>query len=110
MSATLDAIKHMNMFDLGGQLLRVGRAVTPPETSPDKVNQTLLMNHLQASGGMVGMAPTKTTNPASASTNSSSQASSALAAAATAAANATAIISTNSIAQANLSTSKENVI
>jgi poly(U)-binding-splicing factor PUF60 len=29
--ASLDAIASMNLFDLGGQLLRVGKAVTPPE-------------------------------------------------------------------------------
>ncbi|KRZ16618.1 Poly(U)-binding-splicing factor PUF60, partial [Trichinella zimbabwensis] len=28
--AALDAVSSMNMFDLGGQLLRVGRAITPP--------------------------------------------------------------------------------
>ena len=27
-----DAISSMNLFDLGGQYLRVGRAVTPPDT------------------------------------------------------------------------------
>jgi RNA recognition motif-containing protein len=27
-----DAINAMNLFDLGGQLLRVGKAITPPET------------------------------------------------------------------------------
>jgi RNA recognition motif-containing protein len=55
MQATHDAINAMNMFDLGGQLLRVGRAVTPPESSPDKINQSLLLNHLQQSGGTVAM-------------------------------------------------------
>ena len=29
--AAQDAIASMNLFDLGGQLLRVGKAVTPPE-------------------------------------------------------------------------------
>lgn len=29
--AALDAIASMNLFDLGGQFLRVGKAVTPPE-------------------------------------------------------------------------------
>ena len=29
--ACLDAISGMNMFDLGGQLLRVGKAITPPD-------------------------------------------------------------------------------
>jgi hypothetical protein len=57
MQATHDSINAMNMFDLGGQLLRVGRAVTPPESSPDKINQTLLMNHLQQSGGTVNSTP-----------------------------------------------------
>ena len=28
-----DAIASMNMFDLGGQHLRVGRAITPPNSS-----------------------------------------------------------------------------
>lgn len=28
--AALEAIASMNLFDLGGQLLRVGRAITPP--------------------------------------------------------------------------------
>ena len=27
-----EAISAMNMFDLGGMLLRVGRAITPPDT------------------------------------------------------------------------------
>jgi len=30
--ATIDAITSMNLFDLGGQYLRVGRANTPPDT------------------------------------------------------------------------------
>jgi len=30
--ATQDAISSMNLFDLGGQYLRVGRAITPPDT------------------------------------------------------------------------------
>lgn len=30
-SSANDAIASMNLFDLGGQLLRVGRAITPPE-------------------------------------------------------------------------------
>lgn len=29
--AALDAISAMNLFDLGGQFLRVGKAITPPE-------------------------------------------------------------------------------
>ena len=57
MQATHDSINAMNLFDLGGQLLRVGRAVTPPESSPDKINQTLLMNHLQQPGGTVSATP-----------------------------------------------------
>ncbi|CAK8690745.1 unnamed protein product [Clavelina lepadiformis] len=30
--STVDAISSMNMFDLGGQYLRVGKAITPPNT------------------------------------------------------------------------------
>jgi len=30
--ATTDAISSMNLFDLGGQYLRVGRSITPPDT------------------------------------------------------------------------------
>ena len=30
--AATDAISSMNLFDLGGQYLRVGRAITPPDT------------------------------------------------------------------------------
>ena len=52
MKSVQDAIAAMNLFDLGGQFLRVGRAVTPPEASPDKINQTLLMNHLQATSAV----------------------------------------------------------
>lgn len=36
--SALDAISSMNMFDLGGQLLRVGRAITPPNISVTSVN------------------------------------------------------------------------
>lgn len=42
-----DVIASMNLFDLGGQYLRVGRAVTPPDlknnpiTTPTAANQTL---------------------------------------------------------------------
>jgi hypothetical protein len=32
LQSALDAITSMNLFDLGGQYLRVGRAVTPPDT------------------------------------------------------------------------------
>lgn len=31
--SAIDAIGSMNLFDLGGQYLRVGRAITPPDTS-----------------------------------------------------------------------------
>lgn len=31
LQAALDAVTSMNLFDLGGQFLRVGRAITPPE-------------------------------------------------------------------------------
>lgn len=42
----------MNMFDLGGQLLRVGKAITPPDTvTPPNSN---LLN--QPFGGYVGAA------------------------------------------------------
>ena len=30
MQSTIEAIASMNLFDLGGQLLRVGRSITPP--------------------------------------------------------------------------------
>ena len=36
--ACIDAIASMNMFDLGGQYLRVGKAVTPPNTMFDMVS------------------------------------------------------------------------
>ncbi len=45
--AAQDAISSMNLFDLGGQYLRVGRAVTPPDTTanvgppPNAVPQNL---------------------------------------------------------------------
>lgn len=32
LQSAMDAISSMNLFDLGGQYLRVGRAVTPPDT------------------------------------------------------------------------------
>uniref|UniRef100_H2YAL1 RRM domain-containing protein n=1 Tax=Ciona savignyi TaxID=51511 RepID=H2YAL1_CIOSA len=32
LQASMDAISSMNMFDLGGQYLRVGKAITPPST------------------------------------------------------------------------------
>lgn len=38
LQSALDAISSMNMFDLGGQLLRVGRAITPPNISVNSVN------------------------------------------------------------------------
>jgi poly(U)-binding-splicing factor PUF60 len=31
MASALEAIQSMNMFDLGGQFLRVGRCITPPD-------------------------------------------------------------------------------
>lgn len=50
--AAQDAINAMNMFDLGGQLLRVGKAITPPETvTPPNSN---LLN--QPFGGYAGAA------------------------------------------------------
>jgi hypothetical protein len=33
LQAAVDAISSMNLFDLGGQYLRVGRAITPPDTT-----------------------------------------------------------------------------
>ncbi|BFY98530.1 hypothetical protein BsWGS_01569 [Bradybaena similaris] len=33
LQAALDAVASMNLFDLGGQYLRVGRAITPPDTA-----------------------------------------------------------------------------
>lgn len=42
----------MNQFDLGGQLLRVGKAVTPPEIVSSQVASHLTgLNPLQTSGG-----------------------------------------------------------
>lgn len=32
LQSSMDAIASMNMFDLGGQYLRVGKAITPPNT------------------------------------------------------------------------------
>jgi poly(U)-binding-splicing factor PUF60 len=68
MKSTQDAISAMNLFDLGGQLLRVGRACTPPEASPDKINQTLLQNHLQQAGALTGAATAVTTGQTATST------------------------------------------
>uniref|UniRef100_A0A0B7A6C9 RRM domain-containing protein n=2 Tax=Arion vulgaris TaxID=1028688 RepID=A0A0B7A6C9_9EUPU len=33
LQSALDAVASMNLFDLGGQYLRVGRAITPPDTA-----------------------------------------------------------------------------
>ncbi|XP_059170968.1 poly(U)-binding-splicing factor PUF60-like isoform X2 [Physella acuta] len=33
LQSALDAVTSMNLFDLGGQYLRVGRAITPPDTA-----------------------------------------------------------------------------
>lgn len=41
LQSALDAISSMNMFDLGGQLLRVGRAITPPNVSLNSVNSAV---------------------------------------------------------------------
>lgn len=35
----MDAIASMNMFDLGGQYLRVGKAITPPNTHYEMVSE-----------------------------------------------------------------------
>ena len=35
-----EAISSMNLFDLGGQYLRVGRAITPPDTRNLGLNST----------------------------------------------------------------------
>lgn len=41
--SALEAIASMNMFDLGGQLLRVGRSITPPNlTSPPRESNSRL--------------------------------------------------------------------
>lgn len=41
--AALESIASMNLFDLGGQLLRVGRSITPPNalSSPARVDSRL---------------------------------------------------------------------
>lgn len=43
MQAALESIASMNLFDLGGQYLRVGRAITPPNAlmGPPSANSTL---------------------------------------------------------------------
>jgi hypothetical protein len=42
--AALEAIASMNLFDLGGQYLRVGRAITPPNAL--QVRQPKVLKHL----------------------------------------------------------------
>ncbi|GAA54545.1 poly(U)-binding-splicing factor PUF60 [Clonorchis sinensis] len=39
--AANDAVASMNMFDLGGQFLRVGKAIAPPEDPPTPTNSSL---------------------------------------------------------------------
>jgi poly(U)-binding-splicing factor PUF60 len=51
--SVLDAIASMNLFDLGGQYLRVGRAITPP-------------NCLEGGISVVGPLPTPSTMPTAA--------------------------------------------
>jgi RNA recognition motif-containing protein len=43
--SALDAINSMNLFDLGGQLLRVGKAVTPPEQPTMQQMSTINTNN-----------------------------------------------------------------
>ena len=45
--STEEAISSMNLFDLGGQFLRVGRAITPPETrsGPPGSSTELILLH-----------------------------------------------------------------
>lgn len=40
LQAALDAISSMNLFDLGGNLLRVGKAITPPDIVSSQANPT----------------------------------------------------------------------
>jgi RNA recognition motif-containing protein len=42
--AALEAIASMNLFDLGGQYLRVGRAITPPNAL--QVRQPKVFQHI----------------------------------------------------------------
>jgi RNA-binding proteins (RRM domain) len=42
--AALEAITSMNLFDLGGQYLRVGRAITPPNAL--QVRQPKVLQHI----------------------------------------------------------------
>jgi len=43
MQAALEAIASMNLFDLGGQYLRVGRAITPPNALMGPPSGTSMM-------------------------------------------------------------------
>lgn len=42
LQSALEAIGSMNLFDLGGQYLRVGRAITPPNALAVSINQVVL--------------------------------------------------------------------
>lgn len=44
--AAIEAISSMNLFDLGGQYLRVGRAITPPNALHVCVNLILLLFYI----------------------------------------------------------------
>lgn len=61
--AASDAIASMNMFDLGGQLVRVGRAITPPDCALN--THGVLM---PAAPGIVGPLPTAAAVAAAAAT------------------------------------------
>jgi len=43
-----DAIASMNLFDLGGQFLRVGKAVTPPDSTPQTTTSLLLSSNISS--------------------------------------------------------------
>ena len=65
----------MNLFDLGGQFLRVGRAITPPETrsAPPGSSTKLILLHLSframtLSSGPVGALPDSAAIAAAAAT------------------------------------------
>nr|XP_039262550.1 poly(U)-binding-splicing factor PUF60-like [Styela clava] len=58
LQSALDAISSMNMFDLGGQLLRVGRAITPPNISMNAAAVTATASALPPAAAVAAAAAT----------------------------------------------------
>nr|CAB3265311.1 poly(U)-binding-splicing factor PUF60-like [Phallusia mammillata] len=58
LQSALDAISSMNMFDLGGQYLRVGRAITPPNTHFEMYLGTSNASTLPAAAAVAAAAAT----------------------------------------------------